>query len=340
MTEPVGVSVIMPFYNGARHFRDALNSVAMQTVPADEVVIINDGSDVEHSTKLADIMSDFSNQLNLRLIEHANCGQSASRNIGVAQATGEFLAFLDQDDGWAPRHLELLRTPFDDDSELGWAYSDFDEIDSDGMLVTRNFIRDTRRIHPKLSLIHMLGEDLMILPTASLLRRRAFEATGGFDPRLRGYEDDDLFIRMFRRGWTSEFLPVSLSRFRVHSTSSSANNTFRASRMIFFDTMRSSFPDDRRLNRRYISDLVVPRLLASTVSEYSVAIDSRMYREARLIADSISVLLSGRPRVRWYARTGVALLRHPRLARVALRLRQSLPSFLRPRISPELRVEG
>ncbi len=340
MNDQSGISVIIPFYNGGRHFRDALHSVTVQTVPADDVVIINDGSDAVHSAMLAEIVAEYSSRLNISLLEHANRGQSDSRNIGVAAAAGAFLAFLDQDDGWMPQHLELLRAPFDDDDELGWAYSDFDEIDGEGLLVTRNFIRHTGRVHPKSSLIGMLGEDLMILPTASMLRRSAFDSTGGFDPRLRGYEDDDLFIRMFRRGWSSAFIPQSLAKYRVHSTGSSAFKTFRASRMIFFDKLRNSFPDDHRLNRRYLSDLVVPRLLASTVSEYSVAIEARRYPEAREIAESISVLLAGRTHIRWYSRVGVALLRHPRIARVALRIRRTLPLFLRPGISPHLRLES
>ena len=110
--------------------------------------------------------------------------------------------------------------------------------------------------------------------------------------------------------------------------------------MIFFEKISASFPDDRRLNRRYVSDLLVPRLLASTVNEYSLAIDSGSYDEARLIAKSISEILAGRPRIRLYARVGVSLLRYPRLARTALRIRQSLPPFLRPRISPTLALKG
>ena len=90
-------SVIMPFYNGARHFRDALHSVTTQTVAPDDVVIINDGSDAEQSAILAEIVEEYSTGLSIHLMEHPNRGQSDSRNLGVAAAAGSFLAFLDQD---------------------------------------------------------------------------------------------------------------------------------------------------------------------------------------------------------------------------------------------------
>ena len=52
-----------------------------------------------------------------------------------------YLAFIDQDDQWHPRHLELLTEPLDADPAVGWVYSDFDEIDIDGHLVTRAFLK-------------------------------------------------------------------------------------------------------------------------------------------------------------------------------------------------------
>ncbi len=68
----------------------------------------------------------------VRVLRQANAGQSAARNAAARQAEGEFLAFLDQDDHWHPRHLEELVAPLVDDPSVGWVYSDFDEMDLDG----------------------------------------------------------------------------------------------------------------------------------------------------------------------------------------------------------------
>ncbi|MBB5631919.1 glycosyltransferase involved in cell wall biosynthesis [Cryobacterium mesophilum] len=335
MTE-AKISVILPYYNGAAFISGALASILRQSVAPHEVMVINDGSTEEASAALRTAIDMHSDALTIHLIEQENQGQSASRNRGVDAATGDLMAFLDQDDEWRPEHLAHLSAPFESSPELGWTYSDFDEIDGQGKIVTRQFIRAHRSHHPKLSILEILGEDLMILPSASMLRKSAIEQVGGFDPRLRGYEDDDLFIRMFQAGWTSRFLGEALTRFRVHQGSSSDNSSFRNSRMVFFEKMSTEFPDDFRLNRLYISDLLVPRLLASTVSEYSTALQLRQDAEVRRIAESIGILLAGRHRVRLRSRLGVQVLRRPRLCRTILRLSQSLPRFLRPSISPAL----
>ncbi len=62
----------------------------------------------------------------------------------------------------------------------------------------------------------------MVLPSASVLRKDAAESVGGFDPELSGYEDDDLFVRMFRAGHRAMCVPVSLTAYRVHAAGSSA----------------------------------------------------------------------------------------------------------------------
>src|ERR1700730_9073288 len=99
------------------------------------------------------------------------------------------IALLDQDDAWYPHHLETLAEPFRKRRgiPLGWVYSNLDEIDESGRMVN-NLMLD-RRIpaeNPKRSLTACLSHDLFILPSASLIRREAFEAVGGFDERLCG----------------------------------------------------------------------------------------------------------------------------------------------------------
>ncbi len=330
------ISVIMPVFNGERFLREALASVRQQTREVHEVIIVDDGSTDRSLEQIHAAVREFEPTVPVAVLEQANQGQSASRNTAVDRSTGTLIAFLDQDDLWHPRHIEVLSSPFSSDPELGWAYSDFNEIDVKGRLVTRGFIASNNFHHPKTAIQQLLSEDNMVVPSASVLRKEAFLSVGGFDPRLRGYEDDDLFIRIFQSGWRMKYFRDPVTSFRVHPGSSSDNSTFRASRMIFFEKLSETFPDDRRLNRRYVSDLLIPRLMNSTVTEYSIALQARQFRDARLIAGSIRILLSKRPRMRARVKFGLALLSHPRLCLLVLRLRQLLPEPLRPAISPAL----
>lgn len=338
MTSAETVSVIMPVFNGAQHLGAAMRSVFTQSSPPLELVIVNDGSTDGSAAMIQSVIAESIPPCTVTVLERANVGQSAARNVGVAHSSGTLLAFLDQDDLWQTQHLEVLTAGFDRNEDLGWSYSDFDEIDSAGLIVTRSFIAFHKFRHPKTAIHQLLGEDNMVLPSASVIRRSAFEAVGGFDPRLRGYEDDDLFIRVFQAGWRSQFESRALTLFRVHGGSSSDNNSFRTSRMVFFDKLSAQFPDDYKLNRLYVSDVLAPRLVASTVAEYSTALRAKQYTEARAIADCISILLAACTRVSVRRRLGVALLKHPRLCELVLRFRQMLPRFLRPRISPALAV--
>jgi len=333
MTPSLDVSAIIPVHNGAHHVGRAFASVLDQTRLPSEVIVVDDGSIDDSAAEIAAIAE--SSPVPVIVVSHANVGQSASRNAAAAVASGQLLAFLDQDDLWRPRHVERLAAPFTTDPDLGWTYSDFDEIDADGLIVTRNFMRAVGADTPRTTVTDIIQRDGMVLPSASIIRASAFRQVDGFDSRLRGYEDDDLFLRVFRAGWTSRFTPESLTVFRVHANSSSTRSIFRDSRMTYFAKVAESLPDDVRLNRYYVSDLLRPRMLNSTLFEYSVALNLGHHDEARSIAATLSTLLeSAAPGRRRHA--ALFVLRRPRLARFLLGIHARVPRRLRPRIPPVL----
>jgi len=97
----VKVSVIIPLYNKARYIQRALDSVLAQTWAEYEVIVVDDGS-TDHSGEIVGQYSDP----RIRLITQANAGPGAARNCGLAEAKGEYVAFLDADDEWLPTFLE------------------------------------------------------------------------------------------------------------------------------------------------------------------------------------------------------------------------------------------
>jgi glycosyltransferase involved in cell wall biosynthesis len=324
------VSVIIPVFNGASHLADAVESVVIQTLAPHEIIFVDDGSTDSSAAILAALQGAHGENLPITILTQSNGGQSASRNLAVGVATGDLLAFLDQDDLWHADHLLRLSEPFALQATLGLVYGDFDEIDIDGRLVTRHFIATHGLAHPKLSAVAWIKEDTMILPTASLVRTSAFRAVGGFDPQLQGYEDDDLWFRLFRAGWESEYVPDSLARFRVHGLSSSRGASFRQSRMRFFRKVAAELPDDDRLQRYYVSDVLVPRLVRSNLGDYRAALATGEWSEARDIARAINQLFDGSRSgfLRGYKRR---LLRFPRLTRFAMSLRRASSGGVDPR---------
>ena len=318
------VSAVIPVYNGRRHLQEAIESVAAQTEPPDELVLVDDGSS-DDSLRVVD---DASVPFPVRIVHQEHAGQSAARNRAVEEAQGELVAFLDQDDAWHPEHLAVLSRPFVDDPTVGWVYSDFDEIDAAGRTVTLGFLRERSVRHPRHSLGACLAEDLMVIPSASVIRRAALEELGGFDEQLQGYEDDDLYVRAFRSPWRLVFDDRSLARFRVHDTSFSANGHFAESRVHFSKKLQQAVADDRRLNRYYFRDVVAPRFFRSSLDDYIRAVSEKNWAAAyRALGDLEH--FAGLHRDSAVLRRKLLLLRSPRWFRRILRINETLPLSLR-----------
>ena len=259
------ITVVVPLYNGGPFIEEALRSVNQQTRQADEVIVVDDGSSDDGPAIVRRLAGEFP----VWLITQANAGQSAARNVGVEQAHGDVVAFLDQDDIWYPDHLERLVRPFLESRsiELGWTYSDMDEIDEHGRMVSRNTLTHHNIPHPKRDLVTCLKRDMFILPSSAMVSRRAFQHVGGFDLRLSGYEDDDLFLRMFRSGYDSVFLPASLSKWRIYGTSSSYSPRMAKSRATYIRMLLERFPDDVDSSRYFVRDMIAPRFFRVIAAE-------------------------------------------------------------------------
>lgn len=264
------ISTIIPLYNGAPFIREAIQSVLDQTLKPDEIIVVDDGSTDDGP----EIVASMAKLHPIRLIRQENAGQSAARNIGVDHSHGDLLSFLDQDDIWYPNHLSELVAPFRQPRpcELGWAYSDLAEIDQQGRMVCRAIFAHFRFSHPKRDLMSCLREDMFILPSAAVISRRAFEAVGGFDERLSGYEDDDLFMRMFRAGFDNAFLPEPLSKWRIFRHSSSFSPRMAVSRAAYARMLIEQFPDDEEKMLYYVRDVIAPRFFLTMAADFRRAV--------------------------------------------------------------------
>jgi glycosyltransferase involved in cell wall biosynthesis len=282
MQRPNIVAVI-PLYNGSKYIEQAIHSVFAQTLMPKEVIVVNDGS--TDNDACVDIVKNLSKQYPITLINKSNGGQSSARNLAVRESTSEYIAFLDQDDIWYPNHLEKLYQPFIEahNPKLGWVYSDLDEIDDNDNVIHRNYLSSLSTNHPKTNIFQCIQEDMFILPSASLISREAFEDVGGFDEIFCGYEDDDLFLRLFRKGYKNVFLSDSLSKWRIYPLSTSYSYRMVESRHAYTRKLISTFPDDEKRSRYYIRDLIVPRFFGNANYDYKHALKTG---EIDLIAET------------------------------------------------------
>jgi glycosyltransferase involved in cell wall biosynthesis len=114
------VSAVIPAYNRKAYIRRAIDSALAQTVPVDEVVVIDDGS----TDGTAEAVETWYGQ-QVRVVRQQNTGVSGARRRGIQEACGEWIAFLDSDDEWMPeRNGELLAAAARVPQDVAWIFGD------------------------------------------------------------------------------------------------------------------------------------------------------------------------------------------------------------------------
>jgi glycosyltransferase involved in cell wall biosynthesis len=106
------ISVVIPVFNAERYIAQAIDSVLGQTLAADEIVVVDDGS----TDATAEIVRRYQHRVKYRVQQ--NQGPGAARNLGIRETTGDLLAFLDADDLWLPEKLRLQKAALDADAAL------------------------------------------------------------------------------------------------------------------------------------------------------------------------------------------------------------------------------
>jgi glycosyltransferase involved in cell wall biosynthesis len=187
-------SVVIPTCNRVAKIGRALRSVLVQTMDDYEVIVVDDGSTDGTQELLASL--DFARCRVLR--NPVNGGVSAARNRGVAEARGEFIAFLDDDDEFRPTVLAALRERClaDPKPDFLWGVRVIHERAPDGRTISTR-VDDWRDISPSVSGSEFLPLTLRLATSAVFaIRRTVFEKVGGFDVSLKVSEDRDLFITL------------------------------------------------------------------------------------------------------------------------------------------------
>ena len=186
--EPPGFSVVIPLYNKVGQITATLHSVLSQTVPAREVIVVDNGS----TDGSVEAVAAISHPL-LRLVREEQRGPGPARNRGIAEATGDWIAFLDADDLWAPNHIEVL-------GALARRHPG-------SALVGTGFLREAMPsapppadpaapAAPSRGIDFFAGANCDLVWTSAVaVRRAALIATGGFADFPAG-EDTDLWIRL------------------------------------------------------------------------------------------------------------------------------------------------
>lgn len=265
------ISVIIPTYNRRDFLEACLDSVFAQRRPPDEVIVVDDGS-TDGTRDLVAAMPA------VRLIEQQNAGPGAARNRGAAEASGDYLAFLDSDDLWFPWSLEVIAEAIERFHGPSLLFASFRNFAGPAIPEAEIATLEARAYKDFLASAPdgcFAGAGMMIV------RRDAFMAVGGFETSRMNAEDHDLALRL---GVAPGFVQISaplIVAHRVHEGNLMGNASNNIEGLVRIVTRENSagYPGEtiREHERRQIVNRHVRAVLLSGVDRGALSLAAGLY---------------------------------------------------------------
>ncbi len=253
MKSKSNVTVIIPCYNDGAYIMQALNSVLNQTVKAEQIIIVDDGSLDETKAILNKI-----NEANVVVVFQENKGVSNARNKAINLAKTEFVLNLDADDYIEPKFIEKTLEVLKTDKTVG---------------VVSSYCRTFKNKNKTLEIVKPLGgmlKDFIIKNNGranALFRKRCWEEVGGYDEiMVNGYEDWEFWIAVLKNNWSMYIIPEVLSSYRVKQTSRDKT----AIQNFDFELRQYIFNKHREVFEKYFDYYSLELLRRNTVLKNSV----------------------------------------------------------------------
>jgi glycosyltransferase involved in cell wall biosynthesis len=238
-------SVVIPAFNAERTIQATLQSLRAQTCRDFEAIVVDDGSTDATATRVEAVDDERISLMRLR-----NRGPSAARNVGIENARGGFVSFLDADDVWLPIYLERMADLLEANPRAGFAFTDAYTWHEEVRRFGRRTIMASSA--PPRTMPHHARElfDLLVASnfvyTSTTLRRDVLDRTGGFDERLHRAEDWELWLRIAAHGYTAARAKIPLAVYRVQRGSLSSDTAaLHAAGRRVFELVEREHPLDR-----------------------------------------------------------------------------------------------
>lgn len=219
------VSAIVLTYNRAHFVTEAIGSILDQTFKDFELIVVDNCS----SDNTESVVKSSSDK-RIRYFKNQNNGfMGVNRNYGIEKSSGEYIAFLDDDDLWLPEKLEKQIELLDSNKGLGLVYSDSYIMDSNGKLEENTYFYGRRPVRG--NTFDKLLENNLIPMLTVMIRKEVLNRVGVFNPRYKIALDYDLWLRIAAH-YPIDFIEQPLAKYRVYTESGSQKNVARLYREI------------------------------------------------------------------------------------------------------------
>lgn len=203
------ISIVIPCYNDGLYLKEAVDSVsAYKGKLKIEILIVNDGSDDNYTLSLFDTLE---KTMSVSIIHQENKKMSAARNAGIMSSTAPYIIPLDADDLLNPDFIDMAYKEIRISDKIGVVYGDSEYFGEKKGVVVRSF-------NP-VSQLYING-----IVISSLVRKEAWEASGGFDENMiNGYEDWEFWIRVMKLKWEFRKVETIALKYRIKKHSVNAD---------------------------------------------------------------------------------------------------------------------
>ena len=229
-------SVVIPAFNAAATLARAIESVRAQSWPVHEIIVVDDGS--------RDATAEIARQFEaVHLIQQANSGVSVARNAGAAAATGDWLAFLDADDWYAPDRIKLHAEWIVEDAVLDFLTGDYEYRDEAGTLLGTSMAQHESG---RLMLAKAAGATRVVMETSVEIAafvadhfgdthtlsvpRARFIQLGGYPTGFKVCEDVHFLTRLVAQSRRIGVICQSLGAYVIHGGSATRRHPIAAQR--------------------------------------------------------------------------------------------------------------
>ena len=202
--DTIKVSVVIPFYKSKDWLTEALTSVLAQTHTELEIIVVNDGSAMD----ISELEVLFNSQVNF--IHVPNGGAAAARNIGIANSSGTYVAFLDEDDLWLKSKIEA-QLHFMEKNNFVWSHTDYYRFKEGTPNEEYVSAALSGHIFPKCLVWNPIATPCVMVKRDVLLQHNL-----GFEVGKKVGEDNYLWEKLGEQ-YELGYLPSALTKVRMHN---------------------------------------------------------------------------------------------------------------------------
>lgn len=218
MNNPV-ISVIMPCYNAAQFIADGIASVQGQSFQDWELIIVDDGST---DNSLAAAQCKAADDERIRIFSQKNSGACVARNLGIREAQGQYIKFLDADDLLEKDCLKHQIEHIQSLSPSQIPFGDYNYIDAEGAILSNFTFQHTQEL--KNDPEYFFFSHWEVLISSPLHRTELVKQIGGFDEHLKRGQESDFHFRLAMSGVQFVYCPCSTFSYRRHSAEAGITN--------------------------------------------------------------------------------------------------------------------